>query len=223
MSRSKPLIEVGVHVLPMPIQQHIQRSVRGRAVLRFVFHVTELVSGCQRKACFRRLRGRETFDLESCYNIYRGSKLDREWCGLFDYNQEPLVAEFSGLTITGSYDFIWDGYLWDLKRPKSIFYKKRDGAGLYYRRQVQAYLSMLHEAGRFRDVVEAKILMSAEDCMVETVPADDEAVWHLMWKRAFALSDGLAAGTAERLEKSECPEWECKPKYCEFTEECKKL
>lgn len=216
----KGKMETGIQVLPKPIQQHIQQSIRGRAMIPHVYHVTELTSGCQRKAFFKRKKATEKFDLESAYNIDRGSKLDQEWCCLFEINQESLTVTQGGLTVTGTFDFIYDGFLWDLKRPKTIFYKKRDGVGLYYQRQVQAYLSILHHQGRYMEIAQAKVLMAAEDCLAETVDGDDENLWNLIWQRAFALDNALKRGSYKALDCSECPEWECSEKYCEFKGEC---
>ncbi|GAH83715.1 unnamed protein product, partial [marine sediment metagenome] len=166
-------IKTGFDLLPKPIVDHINSSIKTRQNIPHVFHVTELVY-CLRKAYYRRLYpDREKRNIRGNWNLYRGKTFDGLWTPLFEVNQHTLRVTQRGLTIRGTLDFIYDdgngAALYDLKMPANTFFKSQSGAGEGYRRQVQAYLSLAHHNKEFLDVHSLRVLMVAKDCVVEEV------------------------------------------------------
>jgi len=224
LTNSSQNVEIGIQVVPQPIIQHIQRCIKDRPNLPHVYHVTDLIP-CLRKEFYKRKNpGKNEFTSESAFNMYRGKTFDNMWSPLFEQNQESCLIQRDGITITGTFDFINEEnnekILYDLKMPSSVHFKKQNGAGSFYKMQVQAYLAMLHQNGKYLDVTKAKVLMIAEDFVTETVEADDETILKHLWKRAFALDAALNKESPKTLRGPE-ENWECNPKYCSFNEECK--
>ncbi len=218
------VVEEGIKVVPAPILQHIQRCIKGRPSLPHVYHVTDLLY-CLRKEYFKRKTPTlKTLSEESAFNIYRGQTFDHLWSCLFDRNQETFVIQRNGITITGTFDFVYEENgehcLYDLKMPASTYYKKQYGAGVFYHQQVQAYLAMMHENNVFLNVQKAHILMIAETFIRETVLADDKTIIDYLWIRAFELDQALMREQPKSLTGPEA-KWECDPKYCSFTKQCK--
>jgi len=217
-------IRVGFEFLPKPIMNFIKNNVNSRHTIPHVYHVTTLLN-CQRKAYFKRVYPKmNTFGLESKYNIFRGKTFDSLFSPLFKVNQKSLIATQNGVSIVGTLDFVYfddngEMALFDLKIPKSTFYKVTNGAGRSYRLQVQAYLSLAHSCGELLDIHKAFVLMCAEDVVREEVSESPDILGWL-WDRAFLLDSALKEKNPSLLKGPE-EEWECNSKYCPFTLICK--
>lgn len=213
-------ILVGFDYLPTPIKQHMIQKLQDRPPLKRIYHVTEVLY-CLRKAYYRRVLPRvtENIDPEGIWNIYRGSTFDSLWSPIFPINQKTLVVEREGITVTGTLDFVWidevtlEKCLYDLKMPKNIFYKKREGAGKFYKEQVQTYLAMAHYNNELLDVKKARILMVADDVVAEEVPENDKILDYVM-DRAILLDKAISTLNPKILKGPE-EEWECREPYCE--------
>ena len=228
---------VGLDLLPTPIVDHMRRTMHNRPRLRNVYHVTELLY-CLRKAFYRRTQPNSDFNVESLWNIYRGVTFDEKWSSLFKINQKSYAVErqFNDdiLTITGTLDFVWldekdlEPVLYDLKMPKNIFYKKKEGAGKFYTEQVQSYLSMAHWHGELTNVHRARVLMLADDLVIQEVKEHDEILEYL-WDRAYSLYSSIKEQETTPTEPLKLlgPEeqWECNEKWCpgdlKYRLECK--
>jgi hypothetical protein len=210
-------IKTGFELLPKPIVDHISSSINVRENIAHMYHVTELIY-CLRKAYYRRVYpDRENRSLRGSWNIYRGATFDRLWTPLFKINQRTLNASRRGMTIVGTLDFIFDDgtgpALYDLKMPASTFYKSQSGVGLGYSRQVQAYLSLAHFNGLLLDVHRVRVLMVAEDIVVEEFGEWTDMLDSWLWPRAFLLDNALNRKDPTTLRGPESP-WECDPEYC---------
>ena len=210
----------GLEYLPRPIIDYLRRSVHERPKIPHVYHVTELLY-CLRKAYYRRKFPDGNYSLKSLWNIHRGSTFDGQWSPLFEVNQETFTVHRGGVTIQGTFDFLWvdqdEPVLYDLKMPASTYYKKQSGAGPFYVRQVQAYLAMAHANGEYLDVHRGRILMLAEDLVIEEV-AEDAEILDYLWSRAFKLDHALSAEDPSTLMGPE-ESWECSKDYCESSED----
>lgn len=210
-------IKTGFELLPKPIADHIRSSIKSRENIPHVYHISELVY-CLRKSYFRRVHlGRENRNLRGSWNIYRGSTFDSLWTPLFEINQHTLRVSRQGITIVGTFDFIYDDglgpVLYDLKMPASTFFKIKSGAGLGNRRQVQAYLSLAHANGVHIDIHHVRVLMVAADIVVEEIEEWPNMLNSWLWPRAFLLDDALNRRDPTALRGPESP-WECNPEYC---------
>jgi len=205
-------VNVGFENLPAPIVLHLQGAITARFAQPHVFHVTELVY-CLRKAWYRRVYPeRVEWSVRSLWNIYRGSAFDEKWTSLFEIHQRNYRVESQGVTITGTLDFVYDDgggpVLYDLKMPVNVELKKIYGAGLGYRRQVQAYLALAHANGEMVDVNRARVLMVGSDVVVEDVPEWVDMLDTYLRPRALALDAALRVGSPAGLPMAE-EEWEC--------------
>ena len=212
-------ILVGFDYLPTPIKQHMAQKLQNRPPIKKVYHVTEVLY-CLRKAYYRRVLPKsEGINPEGVWNIYRGSTFDGLWSSLFPINQKTLVVEKEGITVTGTLDFIWideetfEKCLYDLKMPKNIFYKKKSGAGKFYKEQVQSYLAMAHYNNELMDVHKARILMIADDVVAEEVKENDVILDYVM-DRALLLDKAITTLNPKILKGPE-ESWECDDLYCE--------
>lgn len=210
-------IKTGFDLLPKPIVDHINSSIKTRQNTPHLYHVTELVY-CLRKAYYKRVYpDREKRNTRGSWNIYRGATFDRLWTPLFEINQHTLKASRRDVTITGTLDFVHDDgdgpALYDLKMPATTFFKGQSGAGLGYRRQVQAYLSLAHFNGLLLDVHRVRVLMVAKDVVVEEFEEWTDMLDSWLWSRAFLLDDALNRRDPTGLLGPESP-WECDPEYC---------
>ena len=166
-------IKVGFEHLPAPIIQHLKKHISTRLTKPHYYHISELIY-CLMKAWYRRTYPqRINWTTRSLWNVYRGTIFDKKWTPLFGVYQKNYKVEKGGIVISGTLDFIYndgDGdILYDLKMPSSTFFKKREGAGQGYRHQVQAYLALAHANGELTDIHRARVLMVAEDVVVEEV------------------------------------------------------
>jgi len=227
-SKAKPTgnskILVGIDHLPAPILKYLGNHVSKRPQIKNVYHVTEILY-CLRKAYWRRNGGHSEIDSEGLLNIYRGNMFDKAWTPLFEHNQHTLKSErihpVTGelLTLTGTLDFMWldesnlEKILYDLKMPKNTFFKKRYGAGKFYSGQVQTYLAMAHESGFYLDTHRCRVLMVADDVVVDEVP-EKPSMLDLMWERIFLFHTALVDNNPDMLRGAEDDKWECNPKYC---------
>jgi len=210
-------IKTGFDLLPKPIVDHINSKIKTRKNIPHVYHVTELIY-CLRKAYFRRVfPDREKRNTRGSWNIYRGKTFDDLWTPLFDINQHTLKVSRRGVIIIGTFDFVYDdklgSVLYDLKMPGSTFFKGRSGAGLGYRRQVQAYLSLAHANGELLNVHRVRVLMVAADVVVEEFEEWTGMLTSWLWPRAFLLDDALNRRDPTALLGPEST-WECNPEYC---------
>jgi len=228
-------ILIGLHLLPTPIVEHMRRTIGGRPAIENVYHVTELLY-CLRKAYNRRIYSNgDGFDNSSLWNIYRGTTFDYKFSPLFDINQKTYHITKEHLTITGTLDFVWideknfDPILYDLKMPKNTFYKKSSGAGKFYTEQVQTYLAMAHANNELMHVHRARVLMLADDLVIQEVQENDE-ILNYLWERAFILDDAVKTHKTDPLEPLTIvgpeEEWECREPFCPgdllYRLECKK-
>jgi len=213
---------IGLEYLPAPIVQYLRNSVRDRPKVPHLYHVTDLLY-CLRKAYFRRKHPNGAKGVKSLWNIVRGQTFDHLWSPLFEVNQRTYTVHRGGITITGTLDFIFsdqgERVLCDLKMPASTYYRKQYGASDFYQRQVQCYLAMAHANGDLLDIQKARILMLAEDLVVEDVQENPEILDYL-WTRAFRLDHALTRSKPDALEGPE-EAWECNPEYCEHYARCK--
>lgn len=205
-------IKVGFEHLPAPIVQHLQKTIFTRPVKPHHYHVTEIIY-CLMKAWYRRTHPERTrWTTRSLWNICRGNTFDKKWTPLFGVHQKNYRVTKGGITITGTSDFLYndgDGdVLYDLKMPASTFFKKREGAGQGYRHQVQAYLALAHDNGELTDTHRARVLMVAEDVVVEEVEEWEDMLDEYLWPRAQALDMALQAGVPTNLPSTK-ETWEC--------------
>lgn len=216
---------IGIENLPAPIKQYMVNSLENRPSVPHVYHVTEVLY-CLKKAYYRRTHPGGLIDDKGVWNIYRGKTFDKLWSPLFKTNQRSYMIERLGyngehIYITGTLDFIWidenkpdEKILYDLKMPASTYYKKGSGAGKFYIQQVQTYLAMAHYWGELDDVHRCRVLMLADDLVIEEVPEND-LILERIWDRTLRLDEALATGEPELLEGPEDKTWECSPKYCD--------
>jgi len=220
-------ILIGFEHLPTPIAEHLRKSRHFRRSIPHVYHVTELIY-CLRKAFGRRvglpengLRGK---DVKSSWNMYRGNTYDNRWSPLFDVSQHNVFSTrkaFDGkdIHITGTLDFMWydettmEPILYDLKMPASVYYKKQSGAGVHYVHQVLTYLAMAHAQGDFLDVSKARVLMLADDVVIEEVEGRD-SILDWIWDRTILLDQAIRTNDPSILKGPELG-WECNNLYCE--------
>jgi len=216
-------MRVGLEYLPRPIIEHVRRNIGARISIPHVYHVTELCY-CLKKAYFKRRfpevnQEHLEANLKSLLNIYRGRLFDDCWTPLFEVNQQTFIVSREGVSVVGTLDFVHEGVLHDLKVPASVYYKKKVGAGQGYRRQVQAYLALAHANKKFLEITSARVVMVAEDCVIDDVEEDPEILeWFFM--RALALDFALHFSNPTKLEGPE-ESWECKKDYCPFCDKCK--
>ena len=219
-----PKILIGMENLPTPIVDHLREALGGdRPNYDHVYHVTEVLY-CLRKAYYNRVStGKKEFDLESLWNIYRGATFDALWSPLFDTNQENYKITRTNeqgrtVTRTGTSDFNWideesmEGVLYDLKMPKNLYFKKKNGAGKFYTEQVQTYLGMAHELGKHQNIHRCRVLMLADDLVIDEIPEND-GMLDVVFERAFALDKALEEVDPDNLVGPE-EKWECNSKYC---------
>lgn len=203
---------VGFGLLPKPIISHLEDALVTWPVQPHVYHVTELVR-CLRQSWYRRVYPeRVKWTVKSLWNIYRGNLFDQKLTSLFEVHQKNYKIKKDGITISGTLDFVYDNgegpVLYDLKMPASTFYRKREGAGQSYQRQVQAYLALGHVNGELLDVHRCRVLMVAGDVVVEDVPEWVNILDEYLLPRAFALDHALGVGSPAGLPVSE-EGWEC--------------
>ena len=215
---------IGFDALPQPIIDGLQRRVHERPDLPQVYHISELVYGLKKAFYRRKFPELDSFSLDSLLSIFRGQLFDGALTPLFQVNQRSYVVHRGNVTITGTFDFLWQDdegtlTLFDLKMPKSVYYKRLKGATQGNVRQVQSYLAMAHANGELLDVHQCGVLMIAE-YPVQQFVTEDDAILPWLWNRAFALDHALTVGSPKALS---CPEekWECDAKYCAYTKICK--
>ena len=222
-------VKVGYEYLPEPIVEFLKKKIlRGpRRVKPHVYHVTQLIT-CLRKAYYSRTHpGSFNPDTKGLWNMHRGNTFDREWCKLFDIYQRNYKVHRLGVTITGTLDFVYDpgdgdgDILYDLKMPTSTFWKKKDGAGRNYRRQVATYLAMAHANGDLLHIHRARVLMVAEDVIITEVKEWSGMLDKWLWPRAFKLDSALEKEDPGDLTGAE-EGWECNfcPSDKKFREGC---
>ncbi len=206
--------KVGFKYLPEPIIRHLQKQIKFRPPRPHVYHVTELIY-CLRKAYYRRtIEKKATFNTKSLWNINRGNTFDKKWGKLFKINQKNYRVHRLGLTISGTLDFVYDAndgdgdVLYDLKMPASTFWKKKSGAGLSYRRQVAAYLALAHANNELLHVTKGRVLMIAEDVVVDEQKEWPHMLDRWLWPRAFKLDRAIETNDPSNLKGPE-EGWEC--------------
>lgn len=221
-------IKVGLGYLPRPIVDHMRRSLRSRAIIPHVYHVTELIY-CLRKAYYLRLHpGAEEKNIKSLWNIYRGVTFDHLWSPLFEDNQKTYVLFRENIGISGTFDFIYidedDGVptMFDLKMPASVYYTKIYGVGVAYQKQIQAYLEMAHQKGEYLDVHGGRIMKIAEDLVFQDVE-ENPIVLDELFDRGKILDYSITTKMSHSLLGPE-EKWECGEEYCpadeDFRKEC---
>ncbi len=210
-------LKIGFKHLPDPILRHLEKQIKHWKSKPHNYHVTELIY-CLRKAYYKRTHpGQNNISVQGLININRGNTFDRQWTPLFKINQKNYRVTRLGVTISGTFDFVYDDgdgpVIYDLKMPGSTFYKKRSGAGRAYKRQVAAYIALAHENGELLDIHKARILMVAENVVV-----DEQKEWigmldDWLFPRAFLLDKALEEEDPSILDGPE-EKWECNPEYC---------
>ncbi len=212
-------ILIGFGHMPTPIKEHLQRSLRNRINVKNVYHVTEILH-CLRKAYLARTQPNDTkMNTSSSWHIYRGNTFDSTWSSLFEDNQKTYKVEREGKTIVGTLDFVWfdegnfEKVLYDLKMPKNVFYRKKQGAGKFYTEQVQCYLAMAHENGKLLDVHRCRVMFVADDLVIAEVQMNDK-ILDYVFDRIFRLSNALDTEDWADLEGPD-EDWECK--FCSTT------
>lgn len=221
---------IGYEHIPAPIKEHMLRTFENRIDVKDVYHVTEILY-CLRKAYLARVHPNDiNMHPSSIWHIYRGSTFDAAWSPLFDINQRTYKVERDGKTLIGKLDFVWydekkfEKVLYDLKMPKNVYYRKKEGAGKFYSEQVQTYLAMAHENGELLDVHRCRVMFLADDLVIAEVPMKDE-ILDYAFDRILKLSDAVETKDPSKLEGPE-ETWECSVPYCVapawFRKECAK-
>lgn len=224
--RNDPKLFLGIENFPDPIKAHIRRSSRGRPSIKKVYHVTDLLY-CLRKQYYRRTHESPPMDMESSWNIYRGNLFDGIWSPLFPINQRTYHIKVDDITITGTCDFVWfhpqnlgEKVIYDLKVPRSIYYKEQTGAGKIYIEQVQSYLAMAHHNGDLLDVHKCGIAMVGGQTVIEIVDEKDSMLDYII-ERAKLLDRALEESNPNLLTGPEM-KWECNEAYCPINKEFRK-
>ena len=230
MPGDKVNIKTGFEHLPEPIMIHLRAALSTWRNRPHVFHVTTLIH-CLRAAWYKRIHPEHIqWSMKSLWNIYRGSIFDEKWTPLFTINQKNYRVKRREVTITGTCDFIHDDgdgpILYDLKMPATTFFRKSEGVGQGYRLQVQAYLALAHANGELMDIHRARVLMVAEDVVVEEVSEWTDMLAAYLWPRAFVLDAALETGDSSMLMGPE-EKWECQEEFCpanvDFRIECARV
>ncbi|MDP6641010.1 MAG: hypothetical protein QF381_01010 [Nitrososphaerales archaeon] len=216
------MIETGYDLIPKPILEYVKNRNKKRPIIPHKYHVSSIV-GCLVKEYYRRTIGGEIIAIPALLNMLRGTLFDEVFTPLFEKNQKRYDVTRGKITLTGQYDFVWDGSLWDLKIPKSVFFRKESGAGPHYINQGKTYLAFAHYHGDLLDVNKIRILMIAGDGVVrETVEGDDENIMNTMFARASAVDEDLARKKIKNILQFSVPEesWECGSQICFYGEMC---
>jgi len=206
----------GLEYLPEPILRYIQRKARNRVNLPHVYHVTEL-TGCLRKAFFHRVFENIEIPLSSAWWFYRGSLFDEEWSPLFEKNQESKAVTRDGITIVGTYDFVFQNkklgdtepVIHDLKSTQSLYYLRRDDAPhRSHVEQVQAYMAMFgYNKGRI-------IYYDLSDNPIQFDVEKDDKILDKLFERAKKLDEAIRKKDPSLLPFPE-ESYFCKEKYCD--------
>lgn len=216
--KSEPIVSVGFDHIPQPIVQYVRSSLHRRPAVPHLYHVTALCR-CLGKS-YLLLRGEGgVVDVKGLYSMFRGTMFDRMFCPLFPINQRTYTICRDGVTITGTLDFVYDGYVWDLKMPGSVYYSKQSGVGDIYRAQVKSYLMLAHQNNELLDITKAKILQIAEDVVVTTVDGEDSTMLSWLMDRAVKLDHAMETVNPMGLSAPLEPLWECKKPYCPADDE----
>lgn len=221
--------KVGFKYIPEPIIRHLQEQIKFRPPFPHIYHVTELIR-CLRKAYYRRVFPKKAvFNKKSLWNLYRGNTFDRKWSKLFKINQKNYRVHRLGLTISGTFDFVYDAndgdgdVIYDLKMPGSTFFTKQTGAGLGYRRQVAAYIALAHANNELLHITKGRVLMIAKDVVIEEQKEWPHMLDRWLWPRAFCLDHAIEINDPSLLKGPE-EKWECDPEFChsnkKFREGC---
>lgn len=216
------MIETGYDLIPEPILDYVKNYNKKRPIIPHKYNVSNLV-GCLAREYFRRTIGGETVSIQSLFNMFRGTLFDEAFTPLFENNQKRYDVTRGKITLTGQYDFVWNGSLWDLKIPKSVFFRKETGAGPHYINQAKTYLALAHYHKELLDIKKVRILMIAGDGVVrETVEGDDKNILNYMFSRAKALDKDIEKEEIKEILKFEVPEepWECDSRICFYEEIC---
>lgn len=205
----------GLEYLPEPILTYIQRKAHSRVYLPQVYHVTEL-TGCLRRAFFRRMFKSMEISSSSAWWFYRGNLFDFEWTPLFERNQGTGVVQKEEISIVGTYDFVYqneklgddEAVLHDLKSTQSLYYlRQEDFPHKSHVEQVQAYLGIFkYNKGRI-------IYYDFSDDPVQFNIEKDEGVLDRLFERARLLGEALEKRDPAALPFPE-EKYLCKPKYC---------
>lgn len=217
-------IETGFDKIPKPIRDFVRNHSQARPPIPHVFHVSAIV-GCLLKEFDKRkhCREEEEIDIDSLFSIFRGQINDKAFTPLFENNQKTLVVTTKNVSIVGTYDFIYEGYLWDLKMPSVVYFAREKGAGKIYVNQVKSYLAMMHFNKLLLNVTKARVLMIAGDGVVrEEVEGEDKQMLSWLIDRAVSLDDDITEGKPDKILKWDIPEeaFECHPRCCSITKNC---
>lgn len=254
---------MGLDELPQPIKDHILKTINEEPYepMPNAFGVTELL-GCVRSSFLKKIyedthRDPETgksipkkFDLDSSFAFYRGKLFDRAWTNLFLRNQIRCTYRVPRypITVSGHFDFIWDGAVWDLKTNKNLYFVKEPSKSYCKQVRFYAYCNSL-EAGKL-------LYIDMGGCKVFDIPIGDYdeqmRTIHEIEDRAIALWKALHdiyceycnyfLGKWDMKEGDKCPscgkhthgklrappkphfekdeQWHCDQKYCSYWQEC---
>lgn len=213
--------------LPNPIKEMMLNEANDKNEYKEMpnnYHITALV-GCIRKTFYRKTlpKEKQTVDLETAKNFWRGNNVDRNFCKLFNHYQIRVTYRCQSvpICISGHFDFLNEDdpaapVITDLKAPKTLFYIKQEGkTSESYRKQVLFYChctaipqgAVMYWDGHNPLTYPIEVTDETERILI----AELEAKAHTLY---IALQNGKApAKNAFPIES-----WECK--YCNFVEVC---
>jgi len=155
--------------------------------------------------------------LSSAWWFYRGSLFDEEWSPLFEKNQESKAVTRDGITIVGTYDFVFQNkklgdtepVIHDLKSTQSLYYLRRDDAPhRSHVEQVQAYMAMFgYNKGRI-------IYYDLSDNPIQFDVEKDDKILDKLFERAKKLDEAIRKKDPSLLPFPE-ESFFCKEKYCD--------
>lgn len=208
---------MGLEDLPQPIKDHIMSYVnKDKDYENNRISVTELTR-CTRKSYYVRKFG-DRIDLKQAYYLFRGIVWDEELTCRFESNQRRVTHRIMGtpILISGRYDFVWDGAVWDLKTTDGLYYISRDGMKDEHAEQVKFYAVM---EGLDKGALVYMSFGDAEIFKFEITPEEATEIVDRFEKKAIDLYTSLTNNSPpERGDQYKKDFWECR--YCTYRSEC---
>ncbi len=200
--------------LPEPIKQYIIRKVEEEYEPRANNHLyIKELTGCLRRAYFKRKVGKKPLDIRKAYAIFRGDLFDKVFTPLFRRNQVRVSHRIKGtpIVISGKFDFVENGVIYDLKTIASLYFIRKKGAREDDVRQIQFYAWCTATPKvrlAYMDFKDAEVIeITADDRIIEWVERQARVLYEAL------VNDIPPAKTEDK--------WRCN--YCEYVEECEEV